>query len=174
MTVSFVVWLTGLPASGKSIIAEGLREKLVSIGFNCVVLEGEALRKMLTPHPTYQRDERDFFYRAVSVIAKYLYDNGLNVIIDATGHRRAYRDYARSIIEKFIEVYVYCPIDICIERDKKGLYKMAMDGVISGLPGIQVKYEEPEEPDIKVDTSNEEYERAVDQILSVIMKKILM
>lgn len=174
MAHSFVVWLTGLPGAGKSIIASRLKDRLLGMGFNAVVLEGEEVRRLIIPSPTYEREERDFFYRVIVVMAKYLYDSGISVIIDAAGHRMAYREYARSLIERFIEVYVYCPIDICIERDVKGLYQRAMKGEISGLPGLQVKYEEPENPDVRVDTSGANYDDAVNIIISAIIKKLLV
>ncbi len=169
----FAVWLTGLPSSGKSTIARTLSKKLEEFGFKVQILESDEVRKLLTPSPRYDERERDYFYRALAVIGKYLIDNGINVIFDATAHKRRYRDYARELIEKFIEVYVFCPIDICIERDKKGLYKLAMEGKITTLPGLQVPYEEPLNPEVKVDTYKENLDEIISKIIATIIKKLI-
>lgn len=173
MPHTFAIWLTGLPSSGKSTIAKKLAEYLESSGFKVQILESDEVRKLLTPNPRYDERERDYFYRSLSVIGKYLVDNGINVIFDATAHKRKYREYAKQIIDRFIEVYVFCPIDVCIERDTKGLYKMAMEGKISTLPGLQVPYEEPINPDVKVDTYKEDIDSIINKIIKVIVKKLI-
>lgn len=173
MARAFAIWLTGLPSSGKSTIATKLREVLDGMGFKVQILESDEARKYLTPDPTYDESERDMFYRSLAVIGKYLIDNDICVIFDATAHKRKYRDYARGIIDKFIEVYVYCPIDICIERDTKGLYKMAIEGKIKFLPGLQAPYEEPDNPEVIVDTYKEDVDEIVNKILRAIFLKLL-
>ena len=173
MPEAFAVWLTGLPASGKSTIANRLKSELEEMGFKVQILESDEARKYLTPEPRYDERERDYFYRSLAVIGKYLVDNQVNVIFDATAHKRKYREYARQIINKFIEVYVFCPIDICIERDTKGLYKLAMEGKITTLPGLQVPYEEPENPDVVVDTYKEKLDNIANKILRTIFLKLL-
>jgi len=173
MPEAFAVWLTGLPASGKSTIAKRLKRELEEMGFKVQILESDEARKYLTPEPRYDERERDYFYRSLAVIGKYLVDNQVNVIFDATAHKRKYREYARQIINKFIEVYVFCPIDICIERDTKGLYKLAMEGKITTLPGLQVPYEEPENPDVVVDTYKENLDDIANKILRTIFLKLL-
>ena len=173
MVKPFAIWLTGIPASGKSTIAKKLREILESMGFKVQILESDEVRRYLTPNPKYTESERDFFYRSLAVIGKYLINNNINVIFDATAHKRQYRDYARKLIDKFIEVYVFCPIDICIERDKKGLYEKAIKGEIKSLPGFQVPYEEPINPEVKVDTYKEDLDTIVEKIVKVVIKKLL-
>lgn len=168
MQKAFAVWLTGIPSSGKTTIARGLKKRLVDMGYSVEILESDELRRLLTPKPSYTEDERDFFYRAMAVIGKYLVDRGIVVIFDATAHKRLYREYARNIIENFIEVYLKCPLDVCIHRDVKGLYRKALDGEITALPGLQVPYEEPLNPDIEVDTNMSSIEESVEKILGVI------
>lgn len=140
----FAVWLTGLPASGKSTIARALKSAL---GPGVALLESNELRRVLTPRPTYSPEERDAFYAAIVHVAGLLVDHGVPVIIDATGHRRAYRDAARRRIGRFLEVFVDCPVDVCAARDPKGLYHGA---AAARLPGVGVPYEPPERPDLVV------------------------
>lgn len=99
----FGIWITGLPASGKSSITRELVRKLALRGVTAVVLESDEMRKILTPGPTYSPDERDRFYRMLVQIGELLARSGVNVIFDATGNKRAYRDHARSLIAKFAE-----------------------------------------------------------------------
>lgn len=169
---SFAVWLTGIPSSGKSTLAKGLENKLREMGYRVAILESDELRRLLTPKPKYTEEERDYFYRAMAVIGKYLVENGVCVIFDATAHKRKYREYAGKLIKNFIEVYVYAPLDVCIERDVKGLYSKALKGEINTLPGLQVDYEEPKNPDIKIETHKLTVEEALNKILNIICSKI--
>ncbi len=171
MSRVFAVWLTGIPSSGKSTLARGLRDRLRERGLKVAIIESDALRRLLTPNPSYTEEERDFFYRAMAVIGKYLVDHGVCVIFDATAHRRKYRDYARSIIKNFVEVHVYAPLDVCIERDVKGLYSRALSGEIKTLPGLQVEYEEPISPEVKVDTSRLSVDESLDMIIDFLLEK---
>ncbi len=172
----FVIWLTGIPASGKSTIARRLAEELKARGVDCEVLESDEVRKVLTPKPTYTDEERDWFYSIALVwLAKLLFKHNIAVIIDATGHKRAYRESARREFgNKFIEVYVKCSLETAIKRDPKGLYKAALEGRIKTLPGLQVPYEEPLNPDVVVDTEHESPEQCVNKILEHLEKRGLI
>lgn len=162
----FVIWLTGIPSSGKSTIARALAQQLKKQSVKVQILESDELRKVLTPDPKYTEEERNWFYEVISWLAWLLYKNGVNVIIDATAHKASYRRRARDLIGKdFIEIYVRCPLNVAIKRDTKGLYKLALKGIIKTLPGIQVPYEEPKAPEIIVDTSMESLDRIVNKIL---------
>lgn len=147
----FAVWFTGIPASGKSSIARELVKKMNGLGVPVVVLESDEMRRILTPGATYSSDERDRFYRALVLIGEMITRNGINVIFDATANRRAYRDHARSLIPKFIEAYVRCPIDVCMKRDPKGIYGRAAAGQAVAVPGIQTPYEPPLHPELTLD-----------------------
>jgi len=173
MRNTFAIWLTGIPSSGKSTIAKALKKKLKKIGIKVEILESDEVRKIITPNPKYDELERELFYRSLVAIGKYLTDNGVSVIFDATAHKRRYREYARSLIKNFIEVYVYCPVEECIKRDVKGLYSKALKGIIKTLPGLQVEYEEPINPDLTVYTNRESVEESVDKIISIIKAKFL-
>ena len=169
MKEAFAVWLTGIPSSGKTTLAKRLAEKLRDMNFRVEILESDELRKMLTPNPKYTDKEREYFYRSMAVIGKYLVDNGICVIFDATAHKRSYREYARRLIKNFMEVYVYSPVEVCIERDVKGLYRRALKGGIKTLPGLQVPYEEPLNPDVKVETHKESIEESLNKILEKVI-----
>lgn len=153
---AFAVWITGLPSSGKSTLSNALEDQLAARGVNVAVLESDALRRIFTPNPAYTEEERDVFYQAIAHVGKLLVDHGVSVIFDATANRRRYRDRARQWISCFLEVYVDCPLAECIERDAKGIYKRAREGITSTVPGVQAIYEPPEHPDIVVPSNRED------------------
>lgn len=132
---SFAVWITGLPASGKSTIAAKLTAQLSAQGVDVALLESDELRKIFTPHPRYDPEERDTFYRQMVYLGVLLTQHGVPVIFDATANRRVYRDWARQQISKFLEVYVECPLATCIARDPKGIYRRAREGGAETVPG---------------------------------------
>ena len=150
MVPAFALWVTGLPASGKSTITRAIVGELTSRAVDVAVLESDRLRLVLTPHPTYSDDERDTFYRSMVYIGSLLVAHGVPVIFDATANRRAYRTAARSAIERFLEVYVECPLEVCVTRDPKGIYRKARSGGAATVPGLQASYELPEQPDVVV------------------------
>ncbi len=172
----FVIWLTGIPASGKSTIARKLADKLREKGLKVEILESDEVRKVLTPRPAYTDEERDWFYGVVLIwLAKLLYKHGVCVVIDATAHKRAYREKARQEFGKnFIEVYVKCSIETAMKRDPKGLYKAALEGKIRTLPGLQVPYEESPNPDVVVDTERMTPDECVEEILRKLQERGLL
>jgi adenylylsulfate kinase len=147
----FAIWLTGLPASGKSSITRELVTLLQARGVTAVVLESDAMRKILTPDPTYREEERDLFYSNLALVGELITRSGANVIFDATANKREYRDRARRLIAKFIEVYVACPLEVCTKRDPKGIYARATLGKTTTVPGLQAAYEPPLQPDLTLD-----------------------
>jgi len=161
----WAVWLTGLPSSGKSTIAKALARRLEELSVRVQILETDELRKVLTPNPRYTEEERDFFYNAMVYIGTLLVKNGVNVIFDATANRRRYRDRARKQIRRFAEVYVKCPLKVCMERDVKGIYKAALEGRAKTVPGLQAPYEEPLNPEVVVETDRMTVEECVERIL---------
>src|SRR5262245_25786541 len=106
----FAVWITGLPASGKSVLTAALVKRLNERGVQSVVLESDALRKMFSSDSRYDDQDREYFYGSIAFIGKVLTDHGLAVIFDATANKRAYRDRARREIAQFLEVYVDTPL----------------------------------------------------------------
>ena len=161
----FAIWLTGLPSSGKTTVAQALARLLSERSISAQLLDSDELRKKLTPHPSYSREERDWFYEMVVFLAALLTDNGVNVLIAATAPRRAYRQAARSRIRRFAEAYLVCSPEVCRSRDPKGIWRKAEEGKISALPGAGVPYEAPEAPEILVDTACLSAEEAAKEIL---------
>jgi len=163
---SFAVWITGLPASGKSTIAAKLIAQLNARGVDVALLESDELRKIFTPHPRYDPEERDMFYRQMVYIGALLTHHGVPVIFDATANRRVYRDWARKQISKFVEVYVECPLATCIARDPKGIYRRAREGEAQTLPGLQAAYEAPEKPEVVLEGDREAPEDAARRVIT--------
>lgn len=114
------------------------------------MLESDELRRILTPHPTYDAEERDRFYRAMIHIGRVLVEHGVPVIFDATAHRRAWRDQARREIPRFIEVYAECPLEVCMARDPKGIYHRGRAAAGGTVPGLHEPYEPPENPEVVI------------------------
>jgi adenylylsulfate kinase len=165
---AFAIWITGLPASGKSTVAAVLAARLAELDINVAVLESDALRKMFPTPAAYSQLDREYFYTSLAFIGQVLTEHGVSVIIDATGNRRAYRDYARRRIPRFIEVFVDCPLEICIQRDPKGIYRRAREGQANDVPGLQTEYEAPEKPDVVTRGDQDDPEQAVQRILDVL------
>jgi adenylylsulfate kinase len=166
-----VIWITGLPGSGKSTIADEIKKSYPDF----VILRMDELRKVMTPEPSYSEMERDFVYRSIVYTSKILSQLGHNVIIDATGNLRRWRELARQLIPNFAEIYLKCPLNICSEREMsrkdtrgapKDIYKKGAAGW--PVPGVQVPYEEPLNPEIIIDTDK----LSVEDALSIIKKFI--
>lgn len=146
----WAVWITGLPASGKSTVAGGLIKYLDSLGIEVQVLESDVVRKVITPNPNYSPEERESFYRILVYIGVLLTKNGVNVIFDATAHKRKWRRAARGLIDKFLQVYIRCPLEVCRERDPKDIYRGVTTGEAAYVPGVQEVFEEPWHADIEL------------------------
>jgi adenylylsulfate kinase len=161
----FVIWLTGLPASGKTTLAHALKDKLYAEGICVQVLDSDDLRQILTPEPTYTTEERDWFYEVFVYIVRLLADNGVNVVVAATASKRSYRQKARSRCEQFAEVHLVCPPEYCKQRDSKGLWQKAETGEIANLPGAGAPYEEPTSPEVRVDTAHLPPQKAAKKVI---------
>ena len=142
------IWITGLPGSGKSTVADEIKR----LHPEFIILRMDELRKVVTPYPTYSESERDIVYRALVYLARRLTEANHNVIIDATGNLRKWRELARQLIPQYAEIYLRCPIDICIERERrrtdtheapKDIYQKGSEGW--PVPGMTAPYEETPE-----------------------------
>lgn len=168
----FVVWLTGLPGSGKSTIATLLAEKIQGMSRRVEVLDGDEVRKNLSPDLGFSRQDREIHAKRVAYVSHLLARNGIVVIVALISPFRESREYARKLIGRgnFIEVWTKCSIETCRKRDPKGLYKMADEGKITNLTGVQDPYEPPQNPDVIVDTEISAPESCVNTIMTKIAK----
>ena len=172
--MAFSLWLTGLPASGKSTIARALVARHSERGVAVEVLESDAVRRILTPEPTYAPEERDLFYRALAFCGARLAGHGVNVLFDATANRRAHRALARALIPDFLEVLVDCPLATCQARDAKGTYALGQARASTTVPGLQDPYEPPLAPDLRLDTSTLGPEEAAQRLLALLEERRLL
>ncbi len=166
------IWITGLPGSGKSTISDRIK----NIYPEFVILRMDELRKIVTPNPTYSDSEREIVYRALVYIAKILTELDHDVILDATGNMRRWRELARNLIPRFIEIYLKCPLDVCIERERlrKETHEAPREIYDKGkkgwpVPGVVVPYEEPLNPEIIIDTAK----YSLEDTLAIILKEIM-
>jgi len=172
--VSSAIWITGPPASGKSVLARAAAAVLHASGEQVVVLELDETREVVTPAPTYTDTERDVVYRALVYMAVALTATGARVIIDATAHRRAWRDLARRQISRFAEVQLICPLNVCREREieravghaPRGIYARAAAPAV--VAGVNVPYEPALRPEVTIDTYREANDVAVDRVVAAI------
>jgi adenylylsulfate kinase len=146
--VSWTVWLTGPPASGKSTIASEVVHRLADEAIPVAWLESDALRPILAPGAGYSLPERDAFYAALADLAALLSAQGLNVLVDATAPRRSHRDRLRERVPDLLEILVDTPLEIREGRDPKGLYRRACAGDAPHLPGATEAYEAPAHSDL--------------------------
>lgn len=154
MSAGAVVWLTGLPAAGKSSLAARAAARLRAAGVAAAVLDSDEVRDALVPPPGHDDLARDAFYRTLAGLAAMLARQGLVVLVPATAHRRVWRELARALTPRFVEVFVDTSLDECRRRDPRGLYAAA--GVLPHLPGVNVPYEPPHAPELVVRPGDEE------------------
>ncbi len=161
---AFVLWLTGLSGAGKTTLATRLYEHLRELGRNVERLDGDTLREVF-PNTGFSREARNGHIRRVGFMAGRLAHHGVCVVCAFISPYRDARDFARSQCQPFIEVYVKASLEECKRRDVKGLYKKAMAGQITSFTGLDDPYEEPDRPEIVVDTEHQTVEESVQQIL---------
>ena len=150
----FIVWLTGLPGSGKTTIAQRLLGELKKRNLKVELFDGDEVRRSLSKGLGFSKEDRDTHNKRIIYVCKLLTRNGVNAIVSLISPYRSTRAYARENLPKFVEVYLECSIDECIRRDPKGLYKKALAGEISNMTGIQDPYEEPLNPEVSIDTQH--------------------
>jgi adenylylsulfate kinase len=159
------VWLTGLSSAGKSTLARHVSDRLRDAGHKVEVLDGDVVRQRLCKDLGFSKKDRDENIRRIGFVAELLSRNGVVVIVSAISPYRAIRDEIRTRIPNFIEIYVNAPLEICEQRDIKGLYRRARAGELHGMTGIDDPYEKPLAPDLECRTDLETIEQSVDKIL---------
>ena len=161
----FVVWLTGLPCSGKTTIARLLEKEIRRRGRRVEVMDGDEVRTNLSADLGFSKEDRRRHAARVAFVSRLLSRNGVGVIVALISPYRAFRQHVRETVTNFVEVFVSCPVEACMERDVKGMYKKALAGEIKDFTGVDDPYEEPENPEILIDSVSEEPEESAARII---------
>jgi adenylylsulfate kinase len=164
----FTIWFTGLPCCGKTTIADQVAVILKKRNYLVERLDGDLIRQNLSSDLSFSKKDRDENIRRATFLAKMLSRNNVVVLASFVSPYRKQRKRARKEIKNFVEVYVRCPVKICMKRDVKGMYRKALEGKITHFTGVDDPYEEPEDPELIVDTDIESVEESVDKVLKKI------
>jgi len=166
------LWFTGLSGSGKSTLSQFLAPRLRELGLNVEVLDGDEVRENLSKGLGFSKEDRDTNIRRIGYVANMLARNGVCSITAAISPYRSLRREIRTRAQAaFVEVFVRCPLEVVEKRDTKGLYKKARAGLIENFTGISDPYEEPEHPEVVVDTAEESIEESAEKILDYLREQ---
>ncbi|RBP08014.1 adenylyl-sulfate kinase [Rossellomorea aquimaris] len=173
---SFILWFTGLSASGKSSVANALSHSLFEQGKQVYVLDGDNVRHGLNHDLGFKEEDRKENIRRIGEVSKLFIDSGQIVLTAFISPYREDRALVRNLVEtdEFIEVYVHCSLEECEKRDPKGLYKKARNKEITHFTGISAPYEAPEKPEVVLDTEKHSIEECVEYLLTVLNQKQLI
>ena len=173
---SFILWFTGLSASGKSSVANAFARTLFERGNQTYVLDGDNIRHGLNNDLGFTEEDRKENIRRIGEVAKLFVDSGQIVLTAFISPYRADRSLVRDLVDdgEFIEVYIKCSVEECEKRDPKGLYKKARNQEIKNFTGISAPYEAPENPEIVLDTEQYSIEQCVEQLTSILIEKKLI
>lgn len=170
-TLGFTLWLTGLPASGKSTIANGVVSELAQLQLPCELLDGDIVRTNLSKGLGFSREDRDTNVLRVGFVCGLLNKYGINTIVALISPYQSTRNQLRTLLPNFIEAYVECPLEVCIQRDPKGLYQKALAGEISEFTGISSPYEPPDKAELLLKTHEESIEELINKIINYLHSK---
>ncbi len=162
----FTIWFTGLPCSGKSTVADAVAEELRKQRLKVERLDADIIRRYLWRELGYSKEDRDENIRRVAYLAQLLTRNGVAVLTSFISPYRELRDYARREIGDFVEVYVKCPVEVCMQRDTRGMYKKALAGDIHNFTGISDPYEEPLYPEVLIESDKEPLAQSVGRVMA--------
>lgn len=161
----FTLWFTGIPSSGKTTLAQKVGEELKKHLLKIEHLDDDLLIENFYSDSLSGKEDKDTYINRIGFICRLLTKNNIITIVSANSPSRQIRDKNRELIGRFIEIYTKCPIETCVLRDTKGLYKKALRGEIKNLTGISDTYEEPFYPEISIDTEEETVENSTSKIL---------
>jgi adenylylsulfate kinase len=165
-----VIWFTGLSGSGKTTIAHVVEEKLLESGVPVEILDGDVVRENLSKGLGFSKEDRDTNIRRIAFVAHLLQRNGVFVITAAISPYRAIREEARAMIKDFVEVYTEAPLEVCEQRDVKGLYAKARAGEIKGFTGVDDPYEPPPRPEVVCKTDRETVEESAQKVIDKLIQ----
>jgi adenylylsulfate kinase len=161
----FTLWFTGLSGSGKTTIAELVERELRNRERPVEVLDGDIVRTNLSKGLSFSRDDRNINVLRIGFVANLLTRNGVGVIVSAISPYKEARDQVRRRIVDFVEVFVDAPLEVCAQRDVKGLYKKAFSGEIEGFTGVSDPYEPPNAPDLVLKTDEESPDESARKVI---------
>ncbi len=164
----FVIWFTGIAGTGKSTLATAVEQRLAEMGLDVENLDADVVRANLSPNLGFTPEARDENTKRLAWMGQLLSKYGVNVLIAAVAPLQYYRDRARGWCEKFVEVYVDAPLEVCRQRDPKGVYAKADAGKINDLAGVHMPYEAPANPEVHVRTD----QMSVDECAAAVLCKL--
>ncbi len=170
----YTLWLTGLSGAGKTTIAIALAEKLKAHGHRIERLDGDVVRQSLTRDLGFSKEDRDKNIERVTFVAKLLSRNEVGVVASFISPYQETRDYVRQETTNFVEVFVHAPLEVCAERDVKGLYAKAFSGEIPNFTGVSDPYEAPDNADLIVNTHLESVDESVEKIIGYLLEHDLI
>lgn len=159
------MWFTGLSAAGKTTLSKAVCERLRANGYKVELLDGDAVRRHLCKDLGFSKPDRDENIRRIGFVAELLSRNGVIALVAAISPYREVRDEQRRRIRAFVEVYVNAPLEVCEQRDQKGLYKKARAGQLPGFTGIDDPYEPPLNPEVECRTDRETVAESIEKVL---------
>lgn len=165
MNQGFTIWFTGLSGAGKTTISRLIETDLFRRGLPVEVLDGDIVRQHLSQGLGFTKADRDTNIMRIAFVSKLLTRNGVVTLVSVISPYREARELARKEIGRFVEVYVKCPLQTCIARDVKGLYRKALEGAIPAFTGISDPYEEPINPEIVLYTDRQTPEESATRVL---------
>jgi len=166
----YTIWFTGLPCCGKTTIANQVAVLLKKKGYLVEQLDGDIIRQNFSSDLSFSKKDRDENIKRATFLAKMLSRNNVVVLASFVSPYRKERRKARKEIKNFVEVFVRCPVKICMKRDVKGMYKKALEGKIQHFTGVDDPYEEPEHPELIVDTDIESLDESVEKVIKKIQE----
>jgi adenylylsulfate kinase len=177
-TVGATVWFTGLPSAGKTTLATALADRLAAAGRPVEILDGDAVRPVLSPELGYSRADRDANVARIGWVAARLARHGVLVLASVVSPfaqaRAGVRAAHQAAGATFLEVHVATPVEVCVQRDVKGLYARQRSGGLANLTGIDGEYEAPMAPELAIDTASRSVDAAVDELIALLEKENLL
>lgn len=170
----FTLWFTGLSGSGKSTVSQQIFDRLRQAGRKVELLDGDVVRTNLSQGLGFQKADRDTNVQRIGFVCELLSRNGVIAVVAAISPYREARAAVKRKVERFVEVYVECPVSVLADRDVKGLYKRALAGDIPHFTGVSDPYEAPEQPDLTIHSDKESASESIARVWALLQQRELI